>query len=195
MAELERDADRLRISQAVDVVGSRAELLATMSLRDRVALLSGWFVDFPKATSQLFRVIARDPDASLELASTVLGSRVLDGDDAHAVLVTAFPKLTGALRDAAADRLNVGSAVTVTVPDPSWLWPAGKPFPPADSVEGVQARLNYLDLGAGPISGEWNDLTRRAFTRWQVLTGFEPTGELDDDSAEYLAFKTPEMSE
>ncbi|HEX7704058.1 MAG TPA: peptidoglycan-binding domain-containing protein, partial [Kofleriaceae bacterium] len=166
---------------------------------------TNWAVDFPKATSQLLRVIARDPETSFELAAAVLGTRVMQagsrGEDTDDVLVAAFPRLRGPLRDAAADRPGVRELVglaegvgyeSIPEPDPSWLWPADKTFPPADTIEGVQARLNFIDLGAGPIDGEWSELTRRAFVRWQVLNGFEPTGELDDDSISRISFDAPE---
>lgn len=44
-----------------------------------------------------------------------------------------------------------------------------------------------LGLGAGPVTGEWNELTRRAFSRWQVFRGQEPSGELDYFDPESLA--------
>jgi hypothetical protein len=200
LASLETDIDRLRISLPLDVSDARAELLGLDKLRERIALLAAWAVRLPKATSQLLRVIAADPRLSLELAATVLGCEVLDDDDIDEVVAAAFPQLSGPLFDAAADRVGVREIVgiaegvgykSVRAPETRWLWPKGKPFPPFDTVAGVQARLNYLDLGAGPVTGEWTEQTRLAFTRWQVLNGFVPSGELDDD-AEYLAFKTPD---
>lgn len=201
LAALERDVDRRRVAMPVDVADALDELVALESVGKRVVLLNKWANAYPHATSQLLRVIARDPNTSLELAPTVLANELIGGEDGNDVLVAAFPSLVGALREAAADRIGerVGleedPRTTVRAPDPSWLWPVGKPFPPADTVEGVQARLNYLELGAGPVDGEWTDLTRRAFVRWQVLNGFEPTGELDPICTEDLGVATPDAPE
>jgi hypothetical protein len=201
LASLDADIDRLRLSSAADVETALAELRAVSSVFSRAVLLGGWSLAYPRATSQLLRVIARDLDSAAEFAPTILAARVLETDDADGVLIAAFPTLTGVLREATADRagvrrcLGISEPISVQPPEPTWLWPSGKPFPEADTIAGVQARLNYLDLGAGPINGEWTDLTRRAFTRWQVLNGFEPTGELDADTPHELALMTPEAPE
>lgn len=204
LAALDRDIDRLRLSVAEDVSAARAALLATEPLLNRIVQLGEWASAFPRATSQLLRVIARDPVASARLASTVLGCRWFDPDDADEVLAAAFPGIRGAVRDAAADRVGVrrlaGIAegvgyMPVPPPDPTWLWPIGRPFPSADTVEGVQARLNYFDLGAGPVTGTWSEPTRRAFVRWQVLNGLEPNGVLDEDSIDHLAHMAPSAPE
>jgi hypothetical protein len=201
LASLENDVDRLRIADAADVSGALTQLIATEPLFDRTVQLAEWIVAFPKATSQLLRVIANDRSASLKLASTVLGSRVVQSDDVDDVLATAFSDLSGPVREAAADRDGVRQRLgidegagyeSVRPPDPAWLWPVGKLFPSVETIAGVQARLNYLGLGAGPINGEWTEPTRRAFARWQVLNGFEPSGELDLHSIEHLALKTPD---
>ncbi|HEX7704060.1 MAG TPA: peptidoglycan-binding domain-containing protein [Kofleriaceae bacterium] len=190
------------MSEARDVAVALDELRAIESLPDRAVMLGGWASDFPRATSQLLRVIARDPVTSLELASTVLAAGVdrgVVGDNIDEVLIAAFPKLTGPLREAAADREGVRTHValeddleSLPPPDPSWLWPVGRLFPAPETVEGVQARLNFRNLGAGPVNGTWNELTRRAFVRWQVLNGFEPTGELDARAIDTLRFTIPD---
>ena len=202
LASLENDVDRLRIAQARDVSTALAELRATEGIFSRVALLGKWWVDYPKATSQLLRVIERDPAIAVELAPTMLAADVLRDEYIDDILAVAFPDLEGPFREAALDRPGVRKRLkigdhkpSVPPPDPAWLWPAGKPFPPADTVEGVQARLNYLDLGAGPVDGQWTDLTRRAFVRWQVLNGIEPSGELDYESSDRIGLNTPDAPE
>lgn len=204
LAALENDLDRLRMEMAVDVSDALAQLVATNPLFERTAQLATWIVSFPSATSQLLRVIARDRSASRNLAATVLGCGVAESDDVDEVLAVAFPDLTGPLRDAAADRAGVRRRVGITEgagyapvspPDPAWRWPVAKPFPSVETTAGVQARLNYLELGAGPIDGEWSELTRRAFARWQVLNGFEPSGDADLDAIEFLELTTPDAPE
>jgi hypothetical protein len=194
LASLDGDVDRLRISSRADVSDALAELLAQPTILGRVVALGEWLLAYPRATAQLLRVIAADREASVALASTVLAARILDDEDADDILVTAFVDLAEPLRDAAADRPGVRRRVGATTtplapPDPAWLWPEGKPLPPADTVEGVQARLNALGLGAGPVDGEWTELTRRAFVRWQVLRALEPTGELDIESIDQLGLE------
>lgn len=201
LAFLDADVDRLRIASARDVTMAIEELRAETSTLGRVALLGEWLLAYPRAMSRLLSVIAHDADLAYELAPAVLATAVLEREDVDDILAAAFPKLTGAYREAAVDRvgirrrLGIKEPVRVGPPDPSWLWPSKKRFPAIDTIEGVQARLNYLDLGAGPINGEWTDLTRRAFARWQVLSGLEPTGELDYDMPEELALRTPEAPE
>ena len=194
LAALDGDVDRLRISSPADVSEALAELLSGESTFVRVLSLGEWWATYPRATAQLLRTIARDPNASAALASTVLACEVLDDRDVDEILITAFPALRGAVRDAASDRpgvrRRVGIAETeppsIEAPNPMWLWPAGRPFPPAETVQGVQARLNHLGLGAGPVDGVWTPLTLRAVARWQVLNGLEPTGELDDVALDRL---------
>ena len=43
-----------------------------------------------------------------------------------------------------------------------------------------------------PVTGKWNDMTRRALVRWQVDHGMVPTGELDDETADQLKHRAPE---
>ena len=203
LASLEDDVDRLRIREPSDVAAAAVELRALDALDDRIVALGGWALHYPRATSQLLGAIARDPDVSRELAATILGCTVGNcgpaPDDADDILATAFPQLTGAWREAAADRPGVRARLglpdeppAVPAPEPGWLWPLGEPFPPAERVEGIQARLNYLGYGAGPVSGDWTPELQRAFTRWQVASGLEPTGEVDADAVERLSFQTPD---
>jgi hypothetical protein len=205
LASLESDVDRLRLRDPSDVSAALSELRALERLRDRIVELGGWALRYPRAIAHLLSVIAEDPDLSLELAPTILACPAVNNGEssytADEILAAAFPRLSGPLRHAAADRpvvrelLGIPEGVGYDVvpdPEPSWLWPLGKPFPRADSVVGIQARLNYLGYGAGQVNGEWNPETRRAFTRFQVKLGLEPTGEPNDESTEVLMFQTPD---
>jgi hypothetical protein len=201
LAYLDQNHDLLRICSASSVSWAIDELRAKRSTLGRSVLLSGWKIAYRSAFAQLMIVIARDADTALELAPAVLATDVLDDDQVDDILVAAFPRLTGAYREAAADRddvrrvLGITTPILVGPPDPSWLWPSGKPFPPADTIAGVQARLNYLEIGAGLVDGEWSDRTRRAFARWQVLSGLEPTGEVDYETPWEITFRTPDAPE
>jgi len=198
LAAFESEPDLRRILQPEHLTKVIAELRACENVLQGTALLCQWSLRYPNTTGYLLGAIAKDPVASLELAPVIL-SYSSDPDSADEILAKAFPGLTGPYRDAAADRPGVRQILklpegvgyeAVPEPDPSWLWPKGKPFPDADTVEGVQARLNSLGYGAGPVNGEWSDLTRRAFVRWQIHEAFTPTGELDERSIEELAFQT-----
>lgn len=57
---------------------------------------------------------------------------------------------------------------------------------PADEVSGVQARLNNLGFDCGEPDGELDDDTKSAIRAFQVLTGLEATGEIDDAFREKL---------
>ena len=60
----------------------------------------------------------------------------------------------------------------------------------ADKVTGAQARLNNLGLFAGKqISGNLDDQTRRALSRFQALYGLPITGNLDAQTQEVLKNK------
>jgi hypothetical protein len=203
LASLEGDVDRLRIAQRMNVKPAIDELLALDRPMSRTVCLSGWAIAYPRATSQLLTVVARDPRLATELAQTVLGWIPMMGtnhpelDSIDEILIAAFPALQGPWRDAAAERPDVRAAHTLAdfeplpPPEPGWQWPTGQPFPPADEVDGMQARLNFFGYGAGPVTGEWSPLTRRALERWQIHMGLEPTGELDDDTVDQLKLDTP----
>ena len=83
----------------------------------------------------------------------------------------------GARRDR--ERLSTGLARSMGEPKKSDQWPSKKPLPSIDDPSGVQARLLRAGYNAGPITGAWNDKTRRALLRFQVERALEPTGELD----------------
>ena len=204
LAALENDGDLQRVCGTSVVSRAIEQLLATAEVGDRIVLLQTWSVDYPCATARLLSEIAQEPALATRIASAVVAGRVLDSELKDEVLAAAFPNLTGPLRDAAADREGVRRMVglrdghgyiAVPAPDPAWLWPSDKLFPDVDTVAGVQARLNYLGLAAGPVNDEWNDLTRNAYARFQVLNGLPPTGEWDFDSSDRLAVSTPECPE
>ncbi|HEY0191305.1 MAG TPA: hypothetical protein VGC42_09310 [Kofleriaceae bacterium] len=186
LAWLEREVDHLRMSWADDVAIAMKELRALDAAADKAYLLSGWALTFHRATTQLLAVISRDAELSLELSTTLLGCRAaedLSPDYVLKALATAFPRLESPWRDAAADRAGVRHILkiaegegyaAVTPPRPEWCWPRGKMFPAADTVEGIQARLNYLDFGCGPVTGTWDETTQRAFIRWQISVACEP---------------------
>jgi hypothetical protein len=203
LASLELDVDRLRIAHRMNVKPAIDELLALDRPMSRTVCLADWAIAYPSATAQLLTVVTRDPRLAAELAPTVLGWIPMVGKKSSKlemideVLVTAFPALQGPWRDAAAERPDVRAAHALAdfeplpPPEPAWQWPTGQPFPPADEVDGMQARLNFFGYGAGPVTSEWSPLTRRALERWQIHMGLEPTGELDDDTVDQLKLDTP----
>lgn len=161
LAALEADEDRLRLALP-DVVVAKRELLATDDALERIALLSEWATEYPNATAKLLSNLCEDTPAAVELAPAIIGSRALDRDElADDVLRRALPQLGGAFRDVAELRL------------------AGHPLPAWDTIPGIQARLACLGFDVGTIDGVWDGQTRAAYTRFQQLNGFPPTGERD----------------
>lgn len=59
-------------------------------------------------------------------------------------------------------------------------------LPAADTVEGVQERLNHLNYFVGKVDGELGRFTRTAIERFQRDHGLPATGELDDATAARL---------
>jgi N-acetylmuramoyl-L-alanine amidase len=57
---------------------------------------------------------------------------------------------------------------------------------PVDEVSGVQARLNNLRFDCGDPDGVLDDDTKSAVRAFQLLTGLEATGEIDDALREKL---------
>ncbi len=57
---------------------------------------------------------------------------------------------------------------------------------PADEVSGIQARLNNLGFDCGGADGVEDEETQAAVRAFQVLTGLEPTGAIDDALREKL---------
>ena len=67
---------------------------------------------------------------------------------------------------------------------------------PADEVSGIQARLNNLGFDCGEPDGVLDDDTKNAIRAFQVLTGIEATGEIDDACREkLLSFYDPAQDE
>jgi hypothetical protein len=192
---LENEDNLLMLSLERHVSMAMAELLVTEALEDQILKLIRWQANYPRATGQLLRVVSADPDTSAALARCVLGAHNVDGGIMDSVLAAGFSRLTGPVRDAAADRPRVRNIVglrendgyqSVPWPEPDWLWPVGEPFPPASTTIGVKARLNHLGFGAGPLVDEWSTITTAAATRFQVYDGLEPNGILDDLGLERL---------
>ncbi|MCX4242911.1 peptidoglycan-binding domain-containing protein [Paraliomyxa miuraensis] len=59
-------------------------------------------------------------------------------------------------------------------------------LPAADTVEGVQERLNHLNYFVGKVDGELGRFTRTAVERFQRDHGLSVTGEVDDATAKRL---------
>lgn len=67
---------------------------------------------------------------------------------------------------------------------------------PADEVSGVQARLNNLGFDCGEPDGILDDDVKSAVRAFQVLTGLDATGEIDDPFREkLLSFYDPAQDE
>ena len=201
LEKLEHDEDFLRLGGAVGVSRSLEQLIQAEDVSARAAMLRHWAILFPRATAQLLTVISESAKLSTEFAPTVLASDLRYFNAADDVLITAMPNLEGPFRDAARDRIGVREALQITEPtsvkspEPEWFISIGKPFPPIETIAGVQARLNYLGFGAGPITGEWDEQTRRAFAQFQVANALSPSGELDPESIECLAVNTPDVAD
>ena len=204
LADVEKDDSLLHILSSLNFTRALDELLSVTTVFDGIVLLGDWALDYPAATGELLRRVARDSNAALKLTPVILGCvAVKDGplsEEGDEILAAAFPELKSPWRDAAADREGVRELLNLSEgegydaippPDSSWQWPSDKPFPPPDSIAGAQARLNYVGLGCGPVNGEWNGATRRATTRWQIERGLTPTGELDDATIDQFEHYIP----
>jgi N-acetylmuramoyl-L-alanine amidase len=67
---------------------------------------------------------------------------------------------------------------------------------PADEVSGIQARLNNLGFDCCEPDGVLGDGTKNAIRAFQILTGLEATGEIDDACREkLLSFYDPAQDE
>ena len=64
------------------------------------------------------------------------------------------------------------------------VWLGG--LDPISRVKGLQARLNNLGYGAGPVDGILGPKTRQALYRFQRLEGLPATGLVDDDTRKRL---------
>ncbi len=61
------------------------------------------------------------------------------------------------------------------------------PLPAADSVKGVQERLNQLNFFVGKVDGDLGSFTERGLRRFQESTDLESTGRIDADTLARLA--------
>ncbi|HEX8703423.1 MAG TPA: peptidoglycan-binding domain-containing protein [Myxococcaceae bacterium] len=59
-------------------------------------------------------------------------------------------------------------------------WPRDKALPPLDTAAGIQARLVREGYDPGPVTGDWNERTRKALYRFQWESNHPNPGELDD---------------
>lgn len=208
LVALDGDDERLRLAHADDVRGPLQVLLDLDDELERIVLLDRWVEAAPRATVQLLAVAAREGVRAVQLGPTMaryitqLATSPLI-PVADEILATAFPNLEGVYREVAAERPAVQHAHGLAagrdfhpLPDvaPTWRWPGGTPFPSIEQVEGVQARLNWLEFGSGPIDGELGPMTLRALARWQLFACLEPTGTLDEWSRTELAATTPDAS-
>ncbi len=206
LSELEADEDALRLREFVRVERILPEILELEDGLDRLVRLQELEAQSPQATALLVASAGAHPEAALELAPTLarwLGSLGPFAPVVHAIddiLAQTYPFLAGAVREAAAERMQVQVAHGLQArrdfeplgePDPNWAWPSGKSFPPADTLEGVTARLMYLRYNCGPATGQWNPQTRRALARWQLHECLEPTGQLDAETLEQLDWVEP----
>jgi len=202
--EQSRDAQLARLDSTLTEALVELRSLDVPSVR--FARLTSWALHYPAATVALLYKIGRDPEAAAELAPSVLALmdrlRTYQLDAVDAVLIAAFPTLTGAYREVAAERDAVRRAfhlvegvdfTEVPAIDAAWTAPSGDPVPPASEIAGAKARLNHLGYAAGPLTNEWSPTSRRALARWQVHEHVEPTGELDADTIEMLDWATPDL--
>src|ERR1700733_822097 len=108
---LDQNHNMLMLSLERHVSMAKAELLATEPLEDQILKLIRWQANYPRATGQLLRVVSADPDTSAALARCVFGAHNVDGGIMDSVLAAGFSRLTGPVRDAAADRPRVRKIV------------------------------------------------------------------------------------
>lgn len=123
-------------------------------------------------------------DRKYELA--VAGKTLSGKLPANGVIEQAVPV------DATEGRLTVWMDETATQ---AWDLRIGH-MDPADEVSGVQARLNNLGFDCGDPDGVLDDDTKSAVRAFQLLTGLEATGEIDDALREkLLSFYDPGQDE
>jgi hypothetical protein len=161
-----------------------------------------WEPKDPDGVDALLREAAKTDRAALHFAKALVQLLTVwkDGQGpwvgVEDVLLRAFPKLESPERDWVAERDAIREKYQL-VPGKDFIamgrprdedqWPRNKPLPPIDSVRGVQARLLRAGYNCGPITGEWNDATRRALVRYQVERAVGASGELDEQTRLRLA--------
>lgn len=202
LLQLEQQPDLMRAPGAWDPDPLFQELAATESLLNAVVLLDQWKEGAPRGIAAL---IARIDDGWAQKLAKILccwrmqlavpGPLTVAMDEA---LALAWPSLPPAYREAAALWPTVQRAWGLPAPDPlrvdpAWKWKEGVPFPAPETVEGIQARLNWLGFGCGPVDGRWSTRCASALRRWQVRAGREPEGVPTEEEGERLALETPDV--
>lgn len=202
LLQLQKEPELLRAPGAWDPDPLFQQLEATESPWDAMRLLDEWRADAPRG---LVALIARIDEGWAQKLGKILccwrmqlavpGPLTVAIDEA---LALAWPSLPPAYREVAALWPIVQRAWGLPAPDPlrvdpAWKWKEGVPFPPPQTVEGMQARLNWLGLGCGPVDGRWNTRCTTALRRWQVSAGREPEGEPTEEEGEELALETPDV--
>lgn len=141
----------------------------------------------PKAWLRLaIKDAAGDALADRKYELAVAGKTLAGKLPADGVIEQAVPV------DATEGRLTVWMDETVTQ---VWDLRIGH-MDPADEVSGVQARLNNLGFDCGDPDGVLDDDTKNAVRAFQLLTGLEVTGEIDDALREkLLSFYDPGQDE
>jgi hypothetical protein len=201
LLQVQADGDAIRTDDVSRLEGSIDELckLKPNELADR---LLEWEPAAPDALNLLLRAAARSDRSALHFARALVQLLTTWKDGlgpwlgVDEVLLRAFPQLGSPERDWVAERAAIREKYEL-VPGKDFVpmgdpreedqWPANQPLPPLDSTRGVQARLLRAGYNCGPITGEWNEATRRALVRYQVEKAIRPSGELDEPTRIRLA--------
>ena len=201
LLEVQADDDTIRMHDVSSLRGSIEELceLTPNELADR---LLEWEPEAPDAVNLLLQAAARSERSALCFARALVQLLTAWKDGVgpwfgvDEVLLVAFPQLGAPERDWVAERAAIREKyrlvpgkdfVPMGEPRDEDQWPLDQPLPPLDSARGVQARLLRAGYNCGPITGEWNEATRRALVRYQVETAIRPSGELDEPTRIRLA--------
>jgi putative peptidoglycan binding protein len=199
--EAQKDALRTKDQSLVRDLLPLVEKMHPNALAD--GLLS-WETDAPDAVNLLLEAASREEKTALHVARALV--QLLTGwrdgvgpsSGVDAVLIRVFPKLAEPERDWVAERVAVRAKynlvpgkdfIPMGEPEEGDQWPAGKRLPPIDDIRGVQARLLRAGYNSGPITGTFNEETRRALLRYQVECALPPTGQLDAATRERLALE------
>lgn len=198
LARLEEREDLIRLGQSAPLAPIVSILLNLSNPPSQLLALIRGADASPDATSLLVREIQKDADHLIALAPILLRAIpcvetnigvTMEIDNS---LYKIHSKLTPQMRQWAEQRPDVRRALglsklakeeRVKIPRDTW--------PPAGSIEGVQIRLNAQDYPAGPITGEWNNKTENALTKFQFDMFLEPTGTLNKETIEELEALIP----
>lgn len=210
LAELDKKLRAADTDTVLRIAGSPStlrpwidELKALPPAELHVQLLQ-WMQEAPNGLGLLLRAVAEDDAVAAHVAQALLLKltiwnldSAMEGD-VDRVLVRAYPALQDPQREWVAERPGVAEALGLsegrdfertTLGNLSLYdrWPRGKPLPPTDTVEGIQARLVREGYDPGPVAGEWNARTRKALYRFQWESNHPHPGDLDDLTREWLA--------